>query len=188
MDEWQEWRKKQEELEQEQKRKQEEVEKRARILREGLNCASCGKHIPQSELDKWKKDGRPICRSCRKEELRENVEKASPSQIKFLKLDTDDADLVDEIIKERKLKEQATPTKPTKPQKCPEGEEWNDDLHQCVKIEKAPPTREQIPAQPVVPVGPVTIEQKVAALNDEIAKMQKHIAFIFGVIGQRPVE
>ena len=34
MDEWQEWRRKQEELEQEQKRKREETEKRARILRE----------------------------------------------------------------------------------------------------------------------------------------------------------
>ena len=82
MDEWKEWRKKQEELEQERKRKQEEIEKRARILRE---------------------------------------------------------------------------------------------VHQ-------PPTREQIPAQPVVPVGPITIEQKVAALNDEVAKIQKKIHYILGLL------
>ena len=82
MDEWQEWRRKQEELEQERKRKQEEIEKRARILRE---------------------------------------------------------------------------------------------VHQ-------PPTCEQIPAQPVVPVGPVTIEQKVAALNDEVAKIQKKIHYILGLL------
>jgi len=61
-------------------------------------------------------------------------------------------------------------------------EEWNEDLHQCVKITKPTPTREQIPAQPVVPVGPVTIEQKVAALNDEIAKIQKQIHYIFGLL------
>ena len=114
MDEWKEYRKKQEELEQERKRKQEEIEKRARILRE-----------------------------------------------------------------------QATPTGPTQPQKCPEGEEWSDELHQCVK--KKPPTPvkpmvEQIPAQPVVPVGPITIEQKVAALNDEVAKIQKKIHYILGLL------
>ena len=46
-------------------------------------------------------------------------------------------------------------------------------------------TREQIPAQPVVPVGPITIEQKVAALNDKIALMEKDIANIFGMLGRR---
>ena len=83
MDEWKEWRKKQEELEQERKRKQEEIEKRARILRE---------------------------------------------------------------------------------------------VHQ-------PLTREQIPAQPVVPVGPVTIEQKVAALNDKVAEIEKLLANLYGLTG-----
>jgi len=74
---------------------------------------------------------------------------------------------------------------PTAPEKDEHGcvvgeEEWNEDLHQCVKIEK--PTREQIPAQPVVPVGPVTVEQKVAAIEDEIAKIQKQIHYIFGLL------
>ena len=115
MDEWKEWRQKQEELEEERKRKQEEIEKRARILREV--------HQPLTEQTAPKKDAHG----------------------------------------------------------CIIGEErWNPDLHQCVKITK--PTKEQIPAQPVVPVGPVTIEQKVAALNDEIAKMQKQIHYIFGLL------
>ena len=115
MDEWKEWRKKQEELEQERKRKQEEIEKRARILRE-----------------------------------------------------------------------QATPTKPTKPQKCPDDEEWSDDLHQCVKKKvttPAKPITEQIPAQPVVPVGPITVEQKIAALNDKVAEIEKLLANLYGLTG-----
>lgn len=45
--------------------------------------------------------------------------------------------------------------------------------------------REQIPAQPVVPVGPITIEQKVAALQDEIASMRNDIANILGMLGRR---
>ena len=102
--------------------------------------------------------------------------------------------------------------------KCPKGSHWDPDIHQCVKDRVEAPNilesegakgllkkvdytktleyikgdrgkvKEQIPAQPVVPVGPITIEQKVAALNDEIAKIQKQLAFIFGVIGQRPME
>ena len=83
----------------------------------------------------------------------------------------------------RLLREQTTPTKPTQPQKCPEGEEWNEDLHQCVKIVKPTPTKEQIPAQPVVPVGPVTIEQKVAALNDKIAEIEKLLSNLYGLTG-----
>jgi len=156
-----------------------------------MNCGLCGKHMSRYEIGKWKEDGCPICRDCRKEVLRKDVEKASPSQLAFLKLHMKDTDLIEEIVKELKLKEQITPTEPTEPLKCPEGEEWSDELHQCVK--KKPPTPvkpmvEQIPAQPVVPVGPITIEQKVAALNDEVAKIQKQLAFIFGVIGQRPME
>ena len=204
-----------------------------------MNCASCGKHIPRYDLGKWKKDGRPICRNCRKDELKDKLKRAgarSLSQIEIFRT-KDNAELIDEIIKELKLKEQATIHKPSAPEKDEHGciigverwnedlhqctkiettpptepekdkhgciigvEKWNDDLHQCVRIEKHPPTealnvKEQvvvphqpapeIPAQPVVPVGPVTIEQKVAALNDAIAKIQKDIAFIFGVLGQR---
>ena len=116
MDEWKEWRRKQEEVEQERKRKQEEIEKRARILRE-----------------------------------------------------------------------QATLTKPTQPQKCPDDEEWSDELHQCVKKKVktlGKPVTEQIPAQPVVPVGPITIEQKVAALNDKLAKFEHLLANLYGLVGQ----
>ena len=111
MDEWKEWRKKQEELEQERKRKQEEIEKRARILRE-----------------------------------------------------------------------QTAPKKDA--HGCVIGEEkWNEDLHQCVKIVKPTPTKEQIPAQPVVPVGPVTVEQKVAALNDKVAEIEKLLSNLYGLTG-----
>lgn len=158
-----------------------------------MNCGLCGRRMSRFEIAKWKKDGRPICRNCRKDILRKDVEKATPSQIEALKIRTHDAALIEELVKETKLKEQATLHKPVAPKKDEHGcvigvEKWNKDLHQCVKIEKHPPTREQIPAQPVVPVGPVTIEQKVATLNDEIAKIQKQIAFIFGVLGQRPAE
>jgi hypothetical protein len=78
---------------------------------------------------------------------------------------------------------------PTPPEKDEHGciigkEEWNPDLHQCVKITKHTPTREQIPAQPVVPVGPVTIEQKVAALNDKLAKFEQLLANLYGLVGQ----
>jgi hypothetical protein len=165
-----------------------------------MNCGVCGRHLSRFEMQKWQKDGRPICRDCRKDELKDKLKRAgahSLSQIEIFKT-KEDADLIDEIVKERKLKEQITPTEPTQPQKCPEGEEWSDDLHQCIKIVKPTPTKEQvtvpyqpapeIPAQPVVPVGPVTIEQKVAALNDAITKIQKDVAFIFGVLGQRPPE
>lgn len=59
-------------------------------------------------------------------------------------------------------------------------DEWDEWRRKQKLSEQA--TREQIPAQPVVPVGPITIEQKVAALNDEIAKIQKQIHYIFGLL------
>ena len=94
-------------------------------------------------------------------------------------------------------REQITPTEPPEPSPPPKPkeveldeygcrigeEEWNADLNQCVKITKPTLTREQIPAQPVVPVGPVTIEQKVAALNDKIAEIEKLLANLYGLTG-----
>jgi len=194
-----------------------------------MNCALCGKRLSRFEMGKWQKDGHPICRDCRKEELREIVEKASASQIEVLKLRANDTDLIEELLKEGKLKEQAAPkepekdehgciigvetwntdlhqctkietTPPTEPEKDEHGciigvEKWNTDLHQCVRIEKHPPTQEQvvvpyqpapeIPAQPVVPVGPITVEQKIAAIEDELAKIRLDIANILGMLGQR---
>jgi len=82
----------------------------------------------------------------------------------------------------KRLREQTVPKKDA--HGCVIGEEkYNEDLHQCVKIEKSTPTREQIPAQPVVPVGPVTVEQKVAALNDKVAKIEKLLANLYGLTG-----
>jgi hypothetical protein len=97
---------------------------------------------------------------------------------------------------------------------CPKGKYWDIDTHQCVPdrveapnileskaakdlVEKTKQTRtleyvqgdkakikEQIPAQPVVPVGPITVEQKVAALNDKIAKFEQLLANLYGLVGQ----
>jgi hypothetical protein len=96
---------------------------------------------------------------------------------------------------------------------CPKGKHWDIDTHQCVPdrveapnvleskaakdlVEKAKQTRtleyvqgdkakikEQIPAQPVVPVGPITIEQKGAALNDKVAEIEKLLANLYGLTG-----
>lgn len=154
-----------------------------------------------------------ICEDCgkKKKELEEKVAKASPRQIKVLKTKANES-LIDAIQRESKLKEQKMPIKPTKKQPCPPGtkwsddvhqcvkvelkkspcppgKEWNDDLHQCVKIVKPTPkkqgVKEQIPAQPVVPVGPVTIEQKVAALTDEVAQIKKLLANLYGFLGRK---
>lgn len=99
--------------------------------------------------------------------------------------------------RKEKLREQAFK------KKCPKGSHWDVDLHQCIKdkvpapkileteaakslLKKAKATKtigEQIPAQPVVPVGPVTIEQKVAALSDEVAEIKKLLANLYGLTG-----
>lgn len=52
-------------------------------------------------------------------------------------------------------------------------------------IEKARPLSEQIPARPVVPVGPVTTEQRLEDLENRFNKMQMDIANILGMLGKR---
>jgi len=150
-----------------------------------------------------------ICSSCgkKKKELKEKLRRASafsPSQIGLFKT-KDNAELIELIKRESKWKEQAPAKEPTAPKKDAHGciigvEEWNEDLHQCVRIEKHLPTealsvKEQvvvpyqpapeIPAQPVVPVGPITVEQKIAAIENEITKIKMDIANILGMLGQR---
>jgi len=48
--------------------------------------------------------------------------------------------------------------------------------------------QEQIPAQPMVPVGPVTVEQKIAAMNDELAKFGRLLANLYGLTGHPMAE
>jgi len=202
------------------------------------NCPLCGRHLTVEETRDRKNTAITpngteivICSDCgrRKRELERTLKRygaTSPRQINLFKT-SDNAELIELIKREQKLKESTEPPKTDEhgcligvevwdpdlhqcvkikepeapmPEKDAHGclvgvEEWNDDLHQCIKIGKHPPTKEQvvvpyqpapaIPVQPVVPVGPITVEQKVAALNDEIAKIQKQIAFIFGLLGQK---
>jgi len=87
-----------------------------------------------------------ICENCgsKKTALAERLKGASLSQMKIL-ITKDNASLVDAILRERRLTEQSTPTGPKKDEHgCIIGvEEWNEDLHQCTKIEfekpKCPP-------------------------------------------------
>ena len=80
----------------------------------------------------------------------------------------------------RILREQATPTGPTQPQKCPEGEEWSDELHQCVK--KKPPTPvkpivEQIQTAPYTPPGPpeATIEKQLERIEFRLELIKSQV-------------
>lgn len=164
------------------------------------NCPLCGKHLSLEEARDRENTAIAangteivICSSCGKikNELKEKLRRASaisPSQINLFKT-KDNAQFIELIKRESKWREQAPAEESTGPKKDAHGcivgvETWNTDLHQCVKIEKHPPTpiKEQIPAQPVVPVGPITIEQKVAALNDKVAEMEKKIHYIFGLL------
>jgi len=139
-----------------------------------------------------------ICSRCgeQKKELKKKLRGASPRQIEILKTAAN-AELIAAIQRETKWQEQGAPEEPEKDEHgCIIGvEKWNQDLHQCIRIEKHPPTQEQvvvpyqpapeIPAQPVIPVGPITVEQKIAAIEDELAKMRLDIANILGMLGQR---
>jgi len=173
-----------------------------------MNCALCGRHLDRRDAGKWKKDGRPICRNCRKDELKDKLKRAgahslSQEQAAPKEPEKDEHGCIVGVEEWNDDLHQCTKietTPPTEPEKDGHGciigvEKWNDDLHQCVRIEKHPPTQEQvvvpyqpapeIPAQPVVPVGPITIEQKIAAIEDELAKMRLDIANILGMLGQR---
>jgi len=175
----------------------------------GANCPLCGRHLSLEEArDRENTAIAPngveivICSNCgkTKKELSEKLRRASafsPSQINLFKT-KDNAEIIELIKRESKWKEQITPTEPTKPLKCPEDEEWSDELHQCVKKKESPPRKTiteqvmvpyqpapEIPAQPVISVGPITVEQKIAALENEIAKIKLDIANILGLLGQR---
>lgn len=145
------------------------------------NCPLCGRHLSLEEARDRENTAIAsngteivICSSCgkTKKELKEKLRRASafsPQQIEFFKT-KDNAEFIELIKRESKWKEPA-----------PAKESVATKEQVVVPYQPAP----EIPAQPVVPVGPITIEQKMAALENEIAKIKIDIANILGMLGQR---
>ena len=105
-----------------------------------MNCQICGRHLSRAEIGKWKKDRHPICSKCRKEQLKEIIAEASPSQIEVLKANKDDAPLIDAILKEQqgftgeRPPETRKYERAPKIEKCGPGEVYDIATGKCVKI------------------------------------------------------
>jgi len=144
-----------------------------------VNCAECGKRTLRPE--RVKKEGVGwvlVCQNCfgKLGKTKEHISPRSP--------------------------ETKTYKRTEKIEKCGDGEYYDKALRKCLPIPARYSTTEQIrrflkihqreqvhlpapqvPAQPVVAVGPITIEQRLDDLERRFTELERNMANVLGLLG-----